>query len=147
MSYQPIIDVRRSLPWRRRIASEFATFAVWIAWGVLCLSTFASSAHAAAAGHHVNRPGIHTAAPSSGQVEAVLAFAALGLSALWAVPRMRQTAPRAFSKSPDYAAHFGLTASLLENGRTSQVCVVHHDALGRILAIETPPAQRQPHIV
>jgi poly-beta-1,6-N-acetyl-D-glucosamine biosynthesis protein PgaD len=60
---------------------------------------------------------------------------------------MRQTAPRAFSKSPDYASHFGLTASLLENGRTSQVCVVHHDALGRILAIETPDAQRQPHIV
>jgi poly-beta-1,6-N-acetyl-D-glucosamine biosynthesis protein PgaD len=147
MTYQPIIDVRRSLPWRRRIASEIATLAVWIAWGVLCLSTFASSAHAAASGHSVNPSEIHTAAPPSGQVEAALAFVALGLSALWAVLRMRQVTPPVFAKTPAYASHFGLTEALVENGRTAKVCVVHHDTLGRILAIETANAQSPPHIV
>lgn len=143
MNYQPIIDVRRSLPWRRRIASEFATFAVWIGWSVLCLTTFASSAHAAAAGHRVNQSAIHSAAPPSGQIEAALALAALGISALWAVPRLRRTAPRTLAQTPDYASHFGLSETLVATGRTSQVCVVHHDASGRILAIETS-AQRQP---
>lgn len=147
MNYQPIIDVRRSLPWRRRITSEFATFAVWVAWIVLCLSTFASSAHAASAGRGIHTSGAHTAAPPVGQIEAGLTLAALGLSALWAVPRLRRTAPRILSATPDYASHFGLPETLVETGRTSQVCIVHHDNAGRILAIETPAAQRQPEVV
>lgn len=38
---------------------------------------------------------------------------------------------------PNYAAYFGISDPQLRRCRSAQVCIVHHDADGRILAIET----------
>lgn len=39
--------------------------------------------------------------------------------------------------APNYAAYFGISDLKLHRCRSAQVCIVHHDADGRILAIET----------
>lgn len=43
----------------------------------------------------------------------------------------------AIGAKPNYAAYFGISDPQLHRCRSAQVCIVHHDADGRILAIET----------
>lgn len=80
--------------------------------------------------------------PNDPDDSATLTMGAFGLFAvsvaLWAwthLTERRRTAP-APERSPDYAGHFGLNDLQLHRARTSQVCVVHHDSEGRIVAVE-----------
>jgi len=69
---------------------------------------------------------------------------ACGVVWLWSkiVERGRIATRSAYS--PNYAVHFGLSDLQLHRYRMSQVCIVHHDADGRISAIApvepTPPS-------
>lgn len=145
MNDKLIIDVRRSLPWRRRAASDLATAAIWALWAMLCLSSFAGHAHAASqtiASAKTLHAGVHLPLPMPNGIG--WPIAGLALATLWIVPRLQKpAAPKSLAGTPNYAGHFGLTMSDLDAARATQVCVVHHDASGRIVAVkasDAPPA-------
>ena len=60
---------------------------------------------------------------------------ACGVVWLWGRLVHPRRNPAKLTYSPNYAVHFGLSDLQLHRFRMSQVCVVHHDADGRISAI------------
>lgn len=92
--------------------------------------------------HFVDAHLVSAGAPFAAE-KIVLALLAVSAGLLlWRKLADRRKAPAAADRSPNYAAHFGLNDLQLHRGRSSQVCVVHHDADGRIVGIEavTPEA-------
>jgi poly-beta-1,6-N-acetyl-D-glucosamine biosynthesis protein PgaD len=139
MSGSPIIDARDRLPWHRRLWSEASTFLMWGAWLKLWFPVLRSLARSADFGvlHRVS----HLALSSAGSAHDLprYAFALAGTSGtllLWnRLPAVKVTSPEPRSDG-DYARHFAIDERELESGRASSICVVHHDASGRVVRIE-----------
>ena len=68
---------------------------------------------------------------------AVALFGTSGLLLLWNQLSARREPVMRSPELPEYASHFGVTASELKYGRVSQVCTVHHDEQGRIVRLES----------
>ncbi len=64
------------------------------------------------------------------------------VAALWTLPRLNKPrSPHGALNAPNYASHFGVDEPELASGRAAQVCTVHHDECGRILAIVSQPPE------
>ena len=126
-----IIDVRRNLPLRRRMGSDLATAAVWGGWVMLVFNSFPGAAHA--------RPALAHAAAArlpALTINPLWLLAGFVVAVLWTAPRLFRPA-KPSAPAPDYASHFGISEPELVTGRAAQVCTVHHDDHGRIVAIDT----------
>jgi len=139
MSGSLIINARDRLPWHRRLWTDASTFLMWGIWLKLWIPVLGMAARAADFGilHRVT----HLAHASTGSAHDLprYAFALAGTSGtlfLWnRLPAVKVSTPAAPS-TVDYARHFEVAAQELESGRDSSICVVHHDASGRIVRIE-----------
>jgi poly-beta-1,6-N-acetyl-D-glucosamine biosynthesis protein PgaD len=132
-----IIDVRRQLPWRQRIVSDASTAGLWAGFLWLCRPVVGIFAPARFLDAHLVSAGASFAAEKL--VLALLAVTACLV--LWRKLADRRKAPAAGDTSPNYAAHFGLNDLQLHRGRSSQVCVMHHDSEGRIVGIDAVAAE------
>lgn len=131
-----IIDVRRQLPWRRRLASDVGAAGLWAGWFWLCAPAV-SMAAASPVGHsHRNLlQRLVEAAPTA--LPAGAAVVVGMIAALWLWSRLASCAKAAEAKpNINYAGHFGVNELHLHRCRTSQVCIVHHDETGRIVRID-----------
>ncbi|MFM1800121.1 MAG: PgaD-like protein [Cyanobacteriota bacterium] len=126
----PLIDLREQLPWKQRLPARLGTGALWM--GSLSLL---------------------------GPLKLMAVLLIGGLLAPWVLrldrgePRQRRDdrAPRSLTAAEPppvsrstLAAHLGLPESQLFRARHGAICTVHHDAEGRIVAIDLPlppPAQ------
>ncbi|HVY87289.1 MAG TPA: poly-beta-1,6-N-acetyl-D-glucosamine biosynthesis protein PgaD [Hyphomonadaceae bacterium] len=141
-----IIDVRRQLPWRRRLTSDLATASLWGLWLWLCrpiVSVFDGLSllpQAKTVAHHAIT---HVAVGKFplASVERGIAALVIVSVALWLWHKIseRGGTVEAPATAPDYASHFQMSEALLKHCRAAQVCVVHHDAEGQIVAIRTVP--------
>jgi poly-beta-1,6-N-acetyl-D-glucosamine biosynthesis protein PgaD len=131
-----IINVRRQLPWRQRLISDASTAGLWAGFLWLCRPVAGIFAPTRFVDAHLVSAGAPFAAER--MVLALLVVTA-GLL-LWRKLADRRKAPAAADVSPNYAGHFGLNDLQLHRGRSSQVCVVHHDADGRIVGIDAVTA-------
>ncbi len=139
-----IIDVRHKLPWRQRIVSDTGTAGLWMAWLWLCRSGIGVIGLLRVAATHPAALGLIAAGSAAVLFSGALTIGgASGALWLWnkIVGGQHEEAP---VSAPNYAAYFGISDPQLHRCRSAQVCIVHHDAEGRILAIETeiphPPA-------
>lgn len=125
----PVIDLRPQLSWRRRLPGRLGTGALWL--GSAALVGVPKLVGAVMVGSLLvpslllldrKRPG-----PQAGGrlTHARAPIASEGLS------------------RPDAAAHLGLSESQLFRARHASLCTVHHDADGRIVALEV----QQPPVV
>ena len=131
-----IINVRRQLPWRQRLISDASTAGLWAGFLWLCRPV----AGIFTPTHFVDAHLVSAGAPvAAGQI-VLLLLAVCGGLMLWRKLADRRKAPAAAEGSPNYAGHFGLNDLQLHRGRSSQVCVVHHDADGRIVGIDAVTA-------
>ena len=134
-----IINVRRQLPWRQRLISDASTAGLWAGFLWLCrpvLGIFAPT-------HFVDAHLVSAGASFSAQRMVLALLVVTAGLLLWRKLADRRKAPAAAAVSPNYAGHFGLNDLQLHRGRSSQICIVHHDADGRIVGIDavTPGAQ------
>jgi poly-beta-1,6-N-acetyl-D-glucosamine biosynthesis protein PgaD len=129
-----IIEASDRLTWHRRLASELATAALWGGWLWLWAPLLEGAGLFARLAPHV--PAALKALPAAGPTLPLSVAAIAGTVALRALPRPEAKTAAALPVS-DYARRFGLPAHVIEAGRGATVCVVHHDADGRIAAIES----------
>ena len=135
MNNSLIINIRQQLEWHQRLISDSSTALMWAMWLYLWRPIIAiSGAHAV--NHHPTLFGfvadISPAMLSS--IIAVVIFGAVGLL-LWARLPSTRIKPMAHKTLTDYARHFQLSKQEIIAGREAQICTVHHDAHGRIIAI------------
>jgi poly-beta-1,6-N-acetyl-D-glucosamine biosynthesis protein PgaD len=141
MSASPIIDARRLLPWHRRALSDASTAILWSAWLWLWKPLLVAGAAVA----HLGPRAAPALAPAVGKVLAlgsgdvlqhsvVALLGASGTLIAWnRLPprRARGAAPaRAADLAPAAPEHE------LRAARDAAICVVHHDAHGRIVRVE-----------
>lgn len=136
MSNSLIINARHQLQWHQRLVCDTSTALMWGGW--LCLWR----PFLAAAGTLGNLPAVAIkllggASPLT-LVYSVVALAASSLTLLlWnLLPAKRAKETQQVRTLQDYAQHFQLSPAAIEQGRGASICVVHHDADGRIVGIE-----------
>jgi poly-beta-1,6-N-acetyl-D-glucosamine biosynthesis protein PgaD len=135
-----IINVRRQLPWRQRLISDVSTAGLWVGFLWLCRPVIGIFAPTRFVDAHLVSAGAPFAAE---RMVLTLLVVTAGLL-LWRKLADRRKAPAAAEGAPNYAGHFGLNDLQLHRGRSSQVCVVHHDADGRIVGIDAVAADALP---
>lgn len=143
MADKLIINVRRHLHWRQRLATDASTAVMWGGWlylwrpvvnALAWLSSWGASARPLAWK-------VFAGAPMAALEYSVLALVgATGTLLLWSLlPARKVTTPHLVQSLTDYAAHFGVPEQQIQAGQATAVCVVHHDAQGRIIGIEARP--------
>lgn len=132
-----IINVRSELGWHRRLFSDATTAALWGVWLWLCQPAIGAVALMCGTnlGTHFGRVALSCTPASLADSALALAGTAAALL-VWKRFSARQARRPKLAQQPDYAGYFGLSAQSLEQGRGASVCVVHHDDLGRIVAIQ-----------
>jgi poly-beta-1,6-N-acetyl-D-glucosamine biosynthesis protein PgaD len=142
-----IINVRRQLRWRHRLFSDASTLALWSAWLWLCRPAILGGAGMAGVAFGMKRPAPGTLAANALPSVEEMALVLIGVSALlllWnRLSREPAVRPRV-DLQPDFSRHFGLPAEVIQTARHRKRCVVHHDDLGRIVAIESAIPARDP---
>jgi poly-beta-1,6-N-acetyl-D-glucosamine biosynthesis protein PgaD len=146
MSTSIIIDARARLSWHQRIAWEASTAALWGGFLWLWAPLLKTGASLARLGIDLP-PWLPNLLPAGSAGSLPLSIVALAgtsgtLMALNKLPVRRPQADEALPVA-EYARHFQVTEQLIEDGRNASICVVHHDADGRIAGIEcrAPAAQ------
>lgn len=128
-----IIDARQELPWYKRLFSDTSTAVMWGGWlllwrPVLAITGLMSINHPHFFHNLFNFMGLEH------YITALLACAAALL--LWsALPAHRVKNP-VTKQMKDYANYFELSPQMIQNGRKSQICTVHHDENGKIIRID-----------
>jgi poly-beta-1,6-N-acetyl-D-glucosamine biosynthesis protein PgaD len=127
-----IIDARQQLPWYKRLFSDTSTAVMWGGWILLWRPMLAITGLMS-----INHPHFIQNLLNFISLEhyftALLACAAALL--LWsALPSYRVKNPETMQLQ-DYAEYFELNTSVIQQGRDSQICVVHHDEHGKIVNI------------
>ena len=144
---RPIINIRSQMRWRDRLFSDAGTLALWSAWLWLCRPAILGAVGMVGVAMGMKRPAPGTLAASSLPSVEEMALVLIGVSALlllWnRLSRQPAVRPR-IDQLPDFERHFGLDNELITAARDSQRCVVHHDELGRIIAIEACAPARDP---
>jgi poly-beta-1,6-N-acetyl-D-glucosamine biosynthesis protein PgaD len=139
MSTSLIIDARDRLPWHQRFAWDASTAALWGGWLWLWAPLLRASDSLARVDPSIH-PWIMKLLRALGAGNLSLAAVALaGTSTTlvaWRNLPVRRPAARAALPVAEYARHFELPEQVIEAGRGAAVCVVHHDADGRIARIE-----------
>jgi poly-beta-1,6-N-acetyl-D-glucosamine biosynthesis protein PgaD len=124
-----IIDARRQLSWNRRLFSDVSTLALWSMWLWMCRPVLFGTRHAFA--HGLPTHGVLALE----DVVAALIGTCIVLM-LWNRLASQPAPTPRINLAPDYSGHFGLDPRELALARSSSICVVHHDELGRILCID-----------
>lgn len=146
MSTSIIIDARERLSWHQRIAWDASTAALWGGWLWLWAPLIKAGASVARLGIDLP-PWLPNLLPAGGAGGLPLSIVALaGTSGtLMALNRLPVRRPRSDEALPlcEYAKHFQISEQAIDAGRSAAICVVHHDAEGRIAGIECrAPAAR-----
>jgi poly-beta-1,6-N-acetyl-D-glucosamine biosynthesis protein PgaD len=141
MAHSLIINARRELGWHRRLFSDASTAMLWGFWIWLwrpVLSAVSWLAGPRLGLQHSLAKALALIVPAS-TVEntAVALFGTSGSLLLWNLFSVRRAPQPESPGLPDYARHFGLSEKQVADGRTQQICTVHHDERGQILRIET----------
>jgi poly-beta-1,6-N-acetyl-D-glucosamine biosynthesis protein PgaD len=139
MSGSLIINARDRLLWHQRLWSDASTFLMWGIW----LKLWVPVVQALARGtdfsvlHRVSHLALSSNASANNLPRYAFALAGTsGTLLLWnRLPSVKATPPTAPS-TVDYARHFEIAEEELQSGRSSAICVVHHDESGRIVRIE-----------
>ena len=140
MNARVIINARRQLDWKRRVFSDVVTAGLWIGWIFLWLPVYRRLHQVV--GLHLNfdlaaHEVLEAVAPISYLHSIVALIGTSVLLLLWTLlPRRTVTHAHATETLADYAAAFDLDAGGIARGRGSRIVIVHHDADGRIRAIE-----------
>lgn len=137
MSTSIIIDARNRLSWHERFAWDASTAALWGGWLWLWAPLLKAGASLASVGIDLPLP---TLLPAGGAGSFPLSIVALAgtsgtLMALNKLPVRRPQADEALPVA-EYAKRFQVPEQVIEAGRRASICVVHHDADGRIAGIE-----------
>jgi len=139
MSTSLIIDVRNRLSWRQRFAWDASTAALWGGWLWLWAPLLKTGIRLASLGIELPQ-WVPTLLPAGSPGSLPLSIVALaGTSGtLMALNKLNARRPQADDALPvaEYAKHFQVPENLIEAGRNAAICVVHHDAEGRIAGIE-----------
>ncbi len=139
MSTSLIIDARNRLSWRHRIAWDASTAALWGGWLWLWAPLVKTGVTLASLGIELPQ-WMPTLLPAGSTGSLPLSIVALaGTSGtLMALNKLNARKPQADDALPvaEYARHFQIPENVIEAGRSAAICVVHHDADGRIAGIE-----------
>jgi poly-beta-1,6-N-acetyl-D-glucosamine biosynthesis protein PgaD len=144
-----IIDARRQLSWNRRLFSDASTLVLWSMWLWMCRSAVLRMVGTLGVMAGISA-GSHSASPAviAGMFsieDAALALVGTGATLMLWNRLASQPAPMPrIHAVPDFAAHFGVEAPMLDAARASQVCTVHHDDTGRILRIDAQEVSASP---
>jgi poly-beta-1,6-N-acetyl-D-glucosamine biosynthesis protein PgaD len=151
MSAHLIIDARDRLPWHQRLASDAGTALLWSGWLWLWAPLVERLALAFASaiplgvrlGPSLAKAGAVSAAAGSLEHPVVAFVGASGtLLFLNRLPAPRaEAAPEVTLR--EQARQHGLAEAELRGAREASVCVVHHDAQGRIVRLEPREAAAQ----
>jgi len=133
--------------WRHRLCSDAGTLALWSAWLWMCRPAILGGVGMLGVAFGMRRPVRAALAANPLPSFEEMALLLIGVSALlllWnRLSREPAVRPR-FDLLPDFERHFGLDGDLIGAARDSKRCVVHHDDLGRIIAIESAAPARDP---
>jgi poly-beta-1,6-N-acetyl-D-glucosamine biosynthesis protein PgaD len=139
MSTSLIIDARNRLSWSQRFAWDASTAALWGGWLWLWAPLLKTGVTLARLGFELP-PWLPNLFPAGGTGSLPLSIVALaGTSGtLMALNKLNARKPQADDALPvaEYAKHFQVPERVIEAGRDAAICVVHHDADGRIARIE-----------
>lgn len=136
-----IINDRHHLRWHQRLLSNASTAVAWAGWLYLWrpiintaswLSSWSSNYQPLAAKI------LATSNPTSLENSALALLGTSGTLLLWSRLPARKPKTTAHQQETllSYASHFGMAEQQILAGRAASVCVVHHDAHGRIIGIE-----------
>lgn len=134
-----IIDARDRLRWHHRLACDASTVALWGGWLWLWAPLLKAGVSLARLGF-VPPSWLAKLLHAVGAENLPLSLVALagtsGTLVAWRNLPVRR--PRTGEALPvsEYARHFRLSEREIEEGRAAGVCVVHHDADGRVARIE-----------
>lgn len=145
-----IINARRKLGWRRRVASDVATAALWIVWIYLWWPVV-EKAHQVARLRLGFEPAaievLETAEPIPLQHSLVALLGTCLLLLLWTLlPKLRLTRTHAEATLADCAAAFALPAQEIAQGRRNRITTVHYDDDGSIVQLDagSPGSRPEP---
>jgi poly-beta-1,6-N-acetyl-D-glucosamine biosynthesis protein PgaD len=135
-----IINARHNLSWYVRLGSDATTAMMWAGWlylwrplmqMLILLNTWGASFRITATKVLSNTPTLTL----EGSLIALLGTSSTLL--LWSLlPSKKLKTAHQVSTLRDYARHFDLPEQQIRAGRNTSVCVVHHDAQGKITHIE-----------
>ncbi len=136
-----IINARHNLTWYVRLGSDATTAMMWAGWlylwrplmqMLILLNSWGASFRMTATKVLCNTPTLSL----EGSIIALLGTSSTLL--LWSLlPSKQVKSAHQVSTLRDYARHFELPEQQIRLGRDTSVCVVHHDAEGKITHIET----------
>lgn len=146
MSTSIIIDARARLAWHQRFACDASTAALWGGWLWLWAPLLKAGGTLARLGVELP-PWLPKLLPDGAAGGLPLSLVALmGTSGtLMALNKLPMRKPHSDEALPiaEYARHFQVAEQVIEAGRNAAICVVHHDADGRIAGIDCrAPAAR-----
>jgi poly-beta-1,6-N-acetyl-D-glucosamine biosynthesis protein PgaD len=134
-----IIVARHHLSWHQRLASDASTAVLWTAWLWLwspLLQALAAMAHVGMRLTPAANAALASAAGGFERPLLALAGASGTLIAWKSLPRARRAeVPGPLTVREQARAH-GLPERTLRAAQDAKVCVVHHDAHGRIVGLE-----------
>ena len=140
-----IIDARHRLSWHQRLASDASTALLWSVWVWLWSPLLVAVASLAPLTRLTPAAGKLPALGAAGALEhsLVAVLGASGTLLVWKElrPARRPAAPPALGL-PEQARDFRLPERQLADAREASVCVVHHDADGRIVRLEPRAPER-----
>jgi poly-beta-1,6-N-acetyl-D-glucosamine biosynthesis protein PgaD len=139
MSASLIIDARHRLPWHQRLLSDASTALLWSGWLWLWIPLLRAWTSLADVGARVGPALVKLAGFAPDEMLGASVVALLGTSGtliVWnRLPGRRVRAAPVLSLR-EHARHFRLPEHDLRASREAAICVVHHDAEGRIVRLE-----------
>lgn len=140
-----IINVRDQMHWSQRMTTDVCTAVMWGGWFYLWrpvisllawLHGWSLIVHPVSH-HHATGLAVIARGSSVLNAEGLLALlCGAGALLLWSLLPARQVKARSqVNTVADCAEYFGLSEQEIRDGRDTSVCVVHHDAEGRIVRI------------
>lgn len=135
-----IIVARRHLSWHQRFVSDASTAILWTFWLWLwspLLQAFAAAVHLGTRLSPVTASAAALAGAAAGIERPLLALlGASGSLIAWkSLPRARRAECSPLTVR-EQARDLGLPERTVREAQGAAICVVHHDALGRIVRLE-----------
>jgi poly-beta-1,6-N-acetyl-D-glucosamine biosynthesis protein PgaD len=136
MNPSVIIEASDRLAWHRRLASDASTAALWGGWLWLWAPLVKGATQLVQLWAQMPRGSLKALAAAGPSLPLAAIAGASGTLVAWrSLPRRRAQADLELPLSA-YASRFDLPEAEIAAGREASICVVHHDADGRIARIE-----------
>lgn len=134
-----IIDVRSQLRWHQRMLSDTFTALLWGVWFYLWRPIAGLIAWLHSWGIMLRPASAKFLYTGTLSLESFISVAgAAGLLMLWSLLPKREVSVQPTAHTVQASAnYFGIPVESIEQGQAACICVVHHDAFGRIERIET----------